>query len=102
MVAPISVILAGVCGAYGVLGALQERSRTGVRSIDEVCAWDQTASQGPLVDVEHSTLGTLTLPGPPLRFLEADGEETTGTEHGAPPTLGEHDESIRGWLQGDR
>ena len=28
-----------------------------VRTLDEVYAWDQTASQGLLVDVEHPTLG---------------------------------------------
>ena len=42
-----------------------------VRSLDEVYAWDQVASQGLLVDVEHSTLGRVTLPGPPLRFFAA-------------------------------
>ena len=45
-----------------------------VRTIDEVYDWDQTASQGLLIDVEHSVLGPLTLPGPPLRFFEADGD----------------------------
>ena len=40
-----------------------------VRTLDEVYAWDQTASQGLLVDVDHATLGPLTLPGPPLRFF---------------------------------
>ena len=28
-----------------------------VRTLDEVYAWDQTASQGLLIDVEHATLG---------------------------------------------
>ena len=59
-----------------------------VRTIDEVFAWDQTASQGLLVDVEHPVLGPLTLPGPPLRFFEADGTEVTRKEHLAPPTPG--------------
>src|SRR6476619_2178719 len=36
-----------------------------VRTLDEVYAWDQTASQGLIVEVEHPTLGPLTLPGPP-------------------------------------
>lgn len=69
-----------------------------VRSIDEVYAWDQTRSQGLLIDVEHSTLGALTLPGPPLRFFDGAGAEQTVTEHLAPPTLGEHGDSIRTWL----
>jgi len=69
-----------------------------VRSIDEVYEWEQTASQGLLIDVEHSTLGSLTLPGPPLRFFGGAGDERTVTEHLAPPTLGEHGDAIRAWL----
>ena len=69
-----------------------------VRSIDEVYTWDQTRSQGLLIDVEHSLLGTVTLPGPPLRFFDAAGAENTRTEHGAPPLLGEHNDSVREWL----
>jgi crotonobetainyl-CoA:carnitine CoA-transferase CaiB-like acyl-CoA transferase len=33
------------------------------------------------------------LPGPPLRF---DGDEPR--QHDAPPTLGQHDASVRAWL----
>ncbi len=72
-----------------------------VRTIDEVYGWDQTLSQGLLVDVEHATLGPLQLPGPPLRFFAAgpDGEtETTRREHAAPPVLGGSDAGIRAWL----
>jgi crotonobetainyl-CoA:carnitine CoA-transferase CaiB-like acyl-CoA transferase len=75
-----------------------------VRTIDEVYGWDQTASQGLLVDVEHATLGRLTLPGPPLRFFApgADGEtETTRRAHAAPPVLGADGDAIRAWLAGD-
>jgi crotonobetainyl-CoA:carnitine CoA-transferase CaiB-like acyl-CoA transferase len=64
-----------------------------VRSLDDVYTWDQTRSQGLLLDVEHATLGRITLPGPPLRF---DGGARL--EHAAPPTLGQHDESVRAWL----
>ncbi|MGY1708485.1 CaiB/BaiF CoA transferase family protein [Geodermatophilus sp. SYSU D00758] len=76
-----------------------------VRSIDEVYTWEQTLSQGLLVDVEHATLGPLQLPGPPLRFFTPgpDGEtETTRRDHAAPPVLGASDEAIRAWLAGDR
>ncbi len=74
-----------------------------VRSIDEVYAWEQTRSQGLLVDVEHATLGTVTLPGPPLRFFERSGTETTPTRHDAPPTLDQHGADVRRWLEeGDR
>lgn len=69
-----------------------------VRTIDEVYEWDQTASQGLLVDVEHATLGTVTLPGPPLRFFAADGTETTRREHLAPPLLDGDGDAVRAWL----
>jgi formyl-CoA transferase len=69
-----------------------------VRALDEVYGWDQTLSQGLLVGVEHSTLGPLTLPGPPLRFFDDDGTEQTRTAHLAPPTLDEHGPAIRDWL----
>jgi crotonobetainyl-CoA:carnitine CoA-transferase CaiB-like acyl-CoA transferase len=64
-----------------------------VRDLAEVYAWDQTRSQGLLVDVEHAALGTITLPGPPLRF---DGGDLP--EHSAPPTLDQHGAAIRSWL----
>src|SRR5205085_9316569 len=72
-----------------------------VRTIDEVYGWDQTLSQGLLVDVEHATLGPLQLPGPPLRFFAPgpDGEtETTRREHTAPPVLGSSNDAVRAWL----
>jgi crotonobetainyl-CoA:carnitine CoA-transferase CaiB-like acyl-CoA transferase len=69
-----------------------------VRSLDEVYAWDQVASQGLLVDVDHPTLGRITLPGPPLRFFDADGTEVTRRDHAAPPTLDEDGAAIRAWL----
>nr|MBA3411474.1 CoA transferase [Geodermatophilaceae bacterium] len=64
-----------------------------IRTLQQVYDWDQTASQGLLVDVEHPVLGTITLPGPPLRF---DGSEAVA--HRPPPALGEHDKSVRAWL----
>jgi crotonobetainyl-CoA:carnitine CoA-transferase CaiB-like acyl-CoA transferase len=67
-----------------------------VRSLDRVYGWEQTRSQGLLVEVEHATAGRITLPGPPLRF---DGIDAL--EHTAPPTLGQHDESVRRWLAED-
>ncbi|TFV62017.1 CoA transferase [Geodermatophilus sp. DF01-2] len=73
-----------------------------VRAIDEVYTWDQTLSQGLLVDVDHATLGRLSLPGPPLRFFAPgpDGEtETTRRDHAAPPVLGSSNEAIRAWLR---
>ena len=69
-----------------------------IRTLDEVYSWDQAASQGLLIDVDHSTLGQVTLPGPPLRFFAADGQETTPRHHAAPPTLDEHGATIARWL----
>ncbi len=69
-----------------------------VRTLDEVYAWDQTLSQGLLVDVEHPTLGPLSLPGPPLRFFAADGTELTPRDHAAPPVLDQHGTAVREWL----
>ena len=68
-----------------------------VRTLDEVYTWDQTASQGLLLDVDHPTLGTVTLPGSPLRFEASDGGEHS-VPTGAPPRIGEHNESVRAWL----
>jgi len=66
-----------------------------VRSIDEVYDWEQTRSQGLLIDVEHATLGRLELPGPPLRFFDPTGAEFTPRTHAAPPTLDQHGAAIR-------
>jgi crotonobetainyl-CoA:carnitine CoA-transferase CaiB-like acyl-CoA transferase len=68
-----------------------------VRTLDDVFTWDQTRSQGLLIEVEHETAGTISLPGPPLRF---DDNSYAGDreEHLAPPLLGQHDESVRAWL----
>ncbi len=67
-----------------------------VRSLDEVYEWEQTRSQGLLVDVEHPLLGTVALPGPAVRFDDAPPKH-----HAPPPLLGEHDESVRAWLADD-
>ena len=66
-----------------------------VRTIDEVYAWEQTTSQGLLIDVDHASLGPLTLPGPPLRFFGGDGTELTRRGHRAPPALDQHGDALR-------
>ncbi|MFF1821608.1 CaiB/BaiF CoA transferase family protein [Kribbella sp. NPDC058245] len=68
-----------------------------VRDIQQVYEWEQTLSQGLLIDVEHPTLGNIQLPGPPLRF---DDQPYAGAREKniAPPRLGEHDASVRAWL----
>jgi crotonobetainyl-CoA:carnitine CoA-transferase CaiB-like acyl-CoA transferase len=68
-----------------------------VRDLEEVYTWEQTRSQGLLIDVDHSALGIITLPGPAVRFDElpfAGGRRINE----APPTLDEHGSAIRAWL----
>jgi crotonobetainyl-CoA:carnitine CoA-transferase CaiB-like acyl-CoA transferase len=72
-----------------------------VRSIDEVYAWEQTKSQGLIIDVQHASLGPIQLPGPPLRFFEITGEkevETTLRHHQPPPLLGADNTNLDTWL----
>ncbi|MFL6164261.1 MAG: CaiB/BaiF CoA transferase family protein [Jatrophihabitantaceae bacterium] len=100
-VADKDAVVAAVDAAFGsfrraeLMGRLAELGIPAgqVRSLDEVYGWEQTRSQGLLVSVEHSTLGTLRLPGPPIRY-DDDGR----AEHLAPPTLDQHGASIRAWL----
>ncbi|HLR94013.1 MAG TPA: CoA transferase [Jiangellaceae bacterium] len=68
-----------------------------VRTLDEVYTWEQALSQGLLVDVSHPRLGDFQLPGPPLRFDDA-ATDADATVHRAPPTLGEHNDTVREWL----
>jgi crotonobetainyl-CoA:carnitine CoA-transferase CaiB-like acyl-CoA transferase len=81
---------------------LPELARAGVpagevRTLDRVYGWEQTRSQGLVIDVDHPLLGRIELPGPPLRF--DDNAHAGGrTEHLPPPALGEHDASVRAWL----
>jgi crotonobetainyl-CoA:carnitine CoA-transferase CaiB-like acyl-CoA transferase len=68
-----------------------------VRTLDDVYSWEQTRSQGLLIEVEHPGAGRVQLPGPALRFDDnayAGGRES----HLAPPALGQHDASVRAWL----
>jgi len=71
-----------------------------VRDFEEVYTWEQTRSQGLLVEVDHAALGRITLPGPPIRF-ETSGRETGRSTHLAPPLLDEHGDAIRRWLNED-
>jgi crotonobetainyl-CoA:carnitine CoA-transferase CaiB-like acyl-CoA transferase len=68
-----------------------------VRQLDEVYAWEQTRSQGLVVEVDHPSLGRIELPGSALRFddqLHSGGRQ----QHTPPPLLGEHDLAVRSWL----
>jgi crotonobetainyl-CoA:carnitine CoA-transferase CaiB-like acyl-CoA transferase len=66
-----------------------------VRTLDEVYAWDQVASQHLLVTVDHPTAGPIRIPGPTVRFFAADGTECTRTRHTAPPRLDQDRRAIR-------
>ncbi|MBA2444783.1 MAG: CoA transferase, partial [Nocardioidaceae bacterium] len=55
-------------------------------------------SQGLVIDVEHESLGEIQLAGPPLRFFDPEGRETTPSVHKAPPTLDADGAEIRRWL----
>jgi crotonobetainyl-CoA:carnitine CoA-transferase CaiB-like acyl-CoA transferase len=89
---------------YDAAGLLQKLNDAGipagkVRSLDEVYAWEQVASQGLVIDVDHPLLGNISLPGPPLRFFApGDADETTLTQHAAPPLLDADGRDIREWL----
>lgn len=70
-----------------------------IRNLEQVYAWEQVAAQKLLVEVLHPVLGSIRLPGSPLRFFDAaDGTESTRTRHQPPPLLDEHGEAIRAWL----
>ncbi|WP_350278210.1 CoA transferase [Kribbella sp. HUAS MG21] len=71
-----------------------------VRDFQQVYEWEQTLSQGLLIDVDHPTLGRIQLPGPPLRF---DDNPHAGARavNLPPPRLGEHNDSVRAWLDSE-
>jgi formyl-CoA transferase len=61
-----------------------------VRSLDEVYANPQLEHLGMIDEVDHPTLGTLRLPGSPVRY-----SRSTRDEPRPPPLLGEHHDE---WL----
>ena len=98
-------VINGALATWSVADVLDALTVAGVpagkvRSMDEVYAWDQTRSQGLVVSVDHSTLGSIDIPGPPLRWFTG-ATEVTPTHHTAPPTLGEHTDAILRWLADD-
>lgn len=99
----VTALVEAAFGAWKSADLLAELARLGIpagriRTIDEVYSWDQALSQGLKVEVEHETLGTVALPGPPLRFFGHGGEEVTRTAHTAPPVLGGDEAWLRDWL----
>ena len=65
-----------------------------VKTLDRVYASEQVRQQGLVMEVDHSTLGEISLPGPPLRF---DGSPLVAPL--APPALGEHSDELRARFQ---
>ena len=68
-----------------------------VKTLDQVYAWEQTLSQGLLVDVEHASLGRIQLPGPAIR-LDDNGHAGARETNLPPPTLGQHTSEVLAWL----
>lgn len=64
-----------------------------VRTLDQVYDDPQTRSQGLVIEVEHPTAGRIELPGPAVRF-----DEGGRIRHEPPPTVGQHNGSVRAWL----
>jgi crotonobetainyl-CoA:carnitine CoA-transferase CaiB-like acyl-CoA transferase len=67
-----------------------------IRSLEEVYQWEQTRSQGLLLEVDHPALGKISLPGPPVRYDDGGRDG-----HLPPPLLGQHDEEVSSWLEQD-
>lgn len=63
-----------------------------IRTLPEVYAWDQVRHLGLVHELEHPTMGTVTVPGSPLRF---DGAPSVSDV--APPVLGQHEDEPGTW-----
>ena len=68
-----------------------------MRTLDRVYEWEQTRSQGLVIDVDHPLLGRIEIPGPPIR-LDDNAYAGGRSEHTHPPLLGEHNDSVLAWL----
>ena len=67
-----------------------------VKTFDAVYASEQVRQQNLVWTAQHATLGTIELPGSPLRYSRSH----VGLRL-APPTLGEHSDEVRRELAGD-
>ena len=67
-----------------------------VKKLDAVYASEQVRQQNLVWSVDHSTLGTIELPGSPLRY-----SRSTVSARRAPPTLGEHSDQVRQEFSGN-
>ncbi len=71
-----------------------------VRTLDRVYDWDQTRSQGLVIDVDHPLLGTIEIPGPPIRF--DDNAFAGGRSEHLHPAAARRAQRQRAALAGDR
>lgn len=95
-------VLDDAFAAYPLTDLLARLAEVGVpagevRTLDRVYEWEQTRSQGLVLDVDHPVLGAIQIPGPPIR-LDDNAFAGGRSEHQHPPMLGEHNESVRAWL----
>ncbi len=100
--AAVRAAVEDVFGTYSTADLLATLASVGVpsgqvKNLQEVYDWDQTRSQGLVIPVEHEVLGTIELPGPPLRFFDSAGQEWH-QKNAAPPTLGQHTDEVLAWL----
>jgi crotonobetainyl-CoA:carnitine CoA-transferase CaiB-like acyl-CoA transferase len=66
-----------------------------VMGVDEVTDSEQTAAREMMLDIEHPTLGTLKLPGIPIKL-----SATPGSVRKPPPLVGEDNDFVYGELLG--
>lgn len=67
-----------------------------INTTDEVYGLDQVAHLGLVEEVEHPALGTIAIPGSPLRWASHPDREV-----GAPPLLGQHTDEVLAELDRD-
>lgn len=68
-----------------------------IRNLDEVYESEQTRSQGILINVKRSALGSIELPGTAIRIESSTGLSLLRQEHDAPPLLGEDTTETLRW-----
>jgi crotonobetainyl-CoA:carnitine CoA-transferase CaiB-like acyl-CoA transferase len=57
-----------------------------IRTLPEVCAWEQVRHLGLVHEMDHVTLGPIAVPGSPLRFDGVPADTPV-----PPPVLGQHE-----------
>ena len=62
---------------------------SGINTIEDVLRDPQTAARDMIMELEHSTLGAIKVPGIPIKM-----SDTPGSGRRAPPLLGEHQDEV--------